>query len=66
MSNRILQSLSRRLWRDESGQTLVEYGLILALISLVGFVGVVSLQGGVQQLYGTVKQAADAMAAAIL
>ena len=66
MSNRVFQSLSRRLRRGQSGQTLVEYGLILALIALMGFVGVVSLQGGVMDLYDTVKQAADAMANALL
>ena len=28
-------NLLRRLWKDEEGQGMVEYGLILALISIV-------------------------------
>ena len=53
------------LWlslRRESGQALVEYGLILALVTLVGAVGIISMSGGVDSLYATVKKAADCMA----
>jgi len=37
--------LIRKLWRDEEGQDLAEYGLLLALIALV-VVGAVQLLGG--------------------
>jgi Flp pilus assembly pilin Flp len=47
---------------EESGQTLVEYSLILTLISMVGLMGVIILAGGVDNLYDVVSKAADAMA----
>ena len=48
--------------RAEQGQTLVEYGLILGLISLVGLVGIAALSGGALDLYGVVQTAATCMA----
>ena len=50
---------------NEAGQTLVEYGLILALITLIGLGGVVIMVGGINGLYGIVAQAYDAMCAAV-
>jgi Flp pilus assembly pilin Flp len=47
--------------RDENGQTLVEYGLILALVAIIGFVGVLTMSGGVSTLYEMVKAAGTAM-----
>jgi Flp pilus assembly pilin Flp len=46
----------------ESGQTLVEYSLILTLIGMVGLMGIILLAGGVDNLYDVVSSAADAMA----
>lgn len=34
-----------RLWQDESGQGMVEYGLILALVAVV-VIGVLTTMGG--------------------
>ena len=50
---------------EESGQTLVEYSLILTLISMVGLIGVIALAGGVDNLYDVVNSAATAMADAL-
>ena len=47
--------------RRESGQTLVEYSLIIALmaIALVGALG--AFGGGVTGLYGVIQAAIDAL-----
>ena len=41
--------------RTQHGQAMVEYGLILGLVTVVGFLGVMVLQGGVQSLYHVLK-----------
>jgi Flp pilus assembly pilin Flp len=57
-----LCKLSRRaLGRAEDGQTLIEYGLILALISLVAIAGLTAFSLSVENLYDTVMEASDAM-----
>ena len=38
---------------------MVEYGLILALIVMVGFVGVLALGGGVKSLYNVIQSVAN-------
>jgi len=48
LSGMLLRQLSRE---DEDGQTLVEYGLIMALIVLVVFIAVVLLGGIVSGFY---------------
>jgi Flp pilus assembly pilin Flp len=47
---------------DQSGQTLVEYGLILALISIAGLIGLGLFSGGLLDLYDLLQSAADCMA----
>ena len=49
------------LQRDEEAQTLVEYGLILALISLMGLIGLGIFAGGATQLWDVVNSAATCM-----
>lgn len=44
----------RCLARDEEGATMVEYGLLVALIAMVALVGVSALGGNLQSLYTTV------------
>jgi Flp pilus assembly pilin Flp len=55
----------RSLARRESGQALVEYGLILGLVSLVAVVGLTTMAGGVGGLFNTIETLASSMAAAL-
>lgn len=43
-----MSSLMKRLWREESGQGMAEYGLILALVAVVCIVAFQTLGGGVK------------------
>jgi pilus assembly protein Flp/PilA len=45
------RQLLRRLWRQESGQDLIEYALIAMLIALVAIAGLNSLGGKIQSYY---------------
>lgn len=40
--------------RDEDGATMVEYGLLVALIAMVALVGVTTLGANLKSLYTTV------------
>jgi len=42
----------KRLLVDESGQDLIEYGLLTAVIGLVGAMAWVNIQAGVSSAYG--------------
>ena len=55
----------RAVYQQEAGQTLVEYGLILALISLVAVVGLTTMAGGVGGLFDTIRTVAETMADAL-
>jgi pilus assembly protein Flp/PilA len=49
-----LCTIARDLRRDEAGATMVEYGLLIALIAMVAFAGISLLGVNVQTLYTTV------------
>ena len=49
----MLLSLSSII-RDEEGATMVEYGLLVALIAMVAFAGVTTLGTGLSTLYTNV------------
>ena len=55
------ENKGRMMRRKDQGQTLVEYSLILALIAIVGLLGVAAMQGSVDTLYDIVNRAGDAM-----
>jgi len=42
----------RNFFKDEAGATMVEYGLLVALIALVAVVGVTSLGSNVNTSFG--------------
>jgi len=42
--------------QDESGATMVEYGLLVALIALVAIVGIKLLGTALEDLFSTVAQ----------
>ena len=49
-----LESL-KKLWRDESGQDLIEYALIAALLALAAVVGMKSLATAINGEYGKIS-----------
>ncbi|HLY02443.1 MAG TPA: Flp family type IVb pilin [Candidatus Cybelea sp.] len=49
-----LCAIARNLRRDEEGATMVEYGLLVALIAMVALAGVSLLGVNLQTLYTTV------------
>lgn len=42
-----MKEMFARLWKEESGQGLAEYGLILALVAIAAIVGLNALSGGI-------------------
>jgi pilus assembly protein Flp/PilA len=48
-----LRAIARNLRRDEEGATMVEYGLLIALIAMVAFAGISLLGVNLQTLYTT-------------
>ncbi len=56
-----MRKLIKRLFSDESGATLVEYGLLIALIAAIA-VGVIAVIGG--QVQDGFQQVSDAMTSA--
>lgn len=50
------------LVRDEDGQALVEYGLILALVALAALTGLATMSGGIDGMYTTIREIGTAMA----
>jgi pilus assembly protein Flp/PilA len=50
----IFHRLATLLYRDEEGATMVEYGLMVALIAVVALVAVTALGGSVRDIFGNV------------
>lgn len=46
-----MTKLLKRLYREESGQGMVEYGLIIALVALAVVVGLSSMGGELKSLF---------------
>jgi pilus assembly protein Flp/PilA len=47
----------RKLFTDESGQGMVEYGLIIALVAIVLIGALTAMNGGLSSLFGKVTTA---------
>jgi pilus assembly protein Flp/PilA len=47
----------RRLFKDETGQAMTEYGLIIALIAIVVIVGLTAMSGQLNTLFQSIKTA---------
>lgn len=43
-----------RLWREEEGQDLVEYGLLVALVALAATAGMNALAAAINSTFGTI------------
>lgn len=49
--------LFKRLWNDEEGQGMVEYGLIIALIAIVVMVALSAMAGGLTGIFNQIATA---------
>ncbi len=47
-----MKDLLKRLWQEEEGQDLVEYALLLVLISLASIAAMQSLATAISKAYG--------------
>jgi len=54
-----MRSTFNRLIKDESGATMIEYGLIAALISVAAIVALTAMGGSLQTMFNTVSTALD-------
>lgn len=52
-----MRSTMTRLFKDESGATMIEYGLIAALISVAAIVALTAMGGSLQTMFNTVSDA---------
>jgi Flp pilus assembly pilin Flp len=50
----ILITAKRLLSRHDQGQTLVEYGLIIGILAIAGFVMILAMGGGLDTLYAAI------------
>jgi pilus assembly protein Flp/PilA len=48
-----MKNLLKRLWREEEGQDLVEYALLLALVALAAVVGMNTLATAINSTFAT-------------
>jgi len=47
----------RRLWRDQAGATMVEYGLLIGIVSLGALLGAVAMGQGLSTIFNGVGTA---------
>jgi pilus assembly protein Flp/PilA len=50
--DRAVRNILKRLWQEEEGQDLVEYGLLLVLISLAATAAMSSLASAISTAFG--------------
>ena len=49
-----MKAMIRRLWNDEEGVTMVEYGLMVALVAVVAMIAVALVGTNLSALFNTV------------
>ncbi|MGE5605091.1 MAG: Flp family type IVb pilin [Bacteroidota bacterium] len=49
----------KRFFQEETGQGMVEYGLIIALVSVVLIGALVAMNGGLQTIFGRITDAVN-------
>ena len=54
-----MRSTFIRLFKDESGATMIEYGLIAALISVAAIGALTAMGGSLQTMFNTVSTALE-------
>jgi pilus assembly protein Flp/PilA len=47
-----MKNLLKRLWKEEQGQDLIEYALLVALVALAAVVGMGSLASSINTEFG--------------
>jgi Flp pilus assembly pilin Flp len=53
MGETVMKTVFMRLWREEAGQDLVEYGLLLVLVSLAAIAGMNGLASAISSAFGS-------------
>jgi len=53
----MLKKIMKRMKNNESGQGMVEYGLIIALIAVVLIVALTAMNGGLSSIFGQITTA---------
>jgi pilus assembly protein Flp/PilA len=56
-------SAVRSFWKDESGATAIEYGLIAGLVSVAAIAALTAMGGSLTQIFGVVSTNLDNAAA---
>lgn len=54
-----MMNLVKRLWKEEEGQGMVEYGLIIALVSIAAIIVLTGLGTTLSTKFGEVKTELD-------
>ena len=49
-------NMVKKLWNDEAGQGMVEYGLIIALVAVVAIAGLTAVGGQLDTLFKGIKE----------
>lgn len=49
-----MKDLVVRLFKEEGGQGMAEYGLIIALVAIAAIAGLAALSGGLSKIFGNV------------
>ena len=57
-----IKSIPRQFIRDEEGATMVEYGLMLALIAIVCIIAVTAVGGNTNKVFDNIAGSVDAVA----
>lgn len=52
-----MKTLLKRLWRNETGATAIEYGLIAALVAVAAIAGLTAVGNNLTTMFGTVSTA---------
>jgi pilus assembly protein Flp/PilA len=61
MTGSIKKFFQHEFWRDDEGQDLVEYALLIALVAIAAIAFIPGLTGAIQSVFGRI---ADALGAA--